>query len=265
MYADGATLAPYFNWRAVHQALRTQHTMFENVKHTHMCKTHTHVLAKMLRNYLVLVVFWLLVLYERCKRWVAKACFHWYGPSYQPTQAWGVSAPNMALAPLPQARPLHQRIVAATCGATNVKPVLCHWMSDPSKNEAQRPDVFVSSLADLHLDEPLHVTYSAGMATYAVTYKDVIVVPPSVKQATSKRRDWTVLLDDSLDVTKVFEQFSGPAYDFYVGSSYATQFQDVSRHLNITSADSVYTATLGESKWMARALSTEPIFTAWCQ
>lgn len=230
-----------------------------------------------MRSYIVALVFWFMVLYEKFKRQCTSWVFYFSQPSVVVSGKWGLSAPDLYSAPLPQARPLSSRIVCAfhtTPGPfIDVTRQTIEFVSE-EQNEVARKDVFVSSMFSKYFAHKLFVTYSSGMSTCLVVFKDKFVIPPSVRNANSKRPLWKVVFQDGtvqVDVTKVFEQFAGPAYDFYVGACYETTFWDVTDYLcakqdDVSFSTGHYVMTVaGKDDRQRHVWSTESIYRAGCE
>lgn len=183
-----------------------------------------------------------LVMWERIKRGASACQYYIAAPAPEATsrtrarRQWGHSAPSLTSAPLPNARPLDQRVVSAQwANGEDCTAELRRFIGERGNNMARRPDVFhntVEAFAPTGQVPPLRVTYKHGMRTYMVAYRDDIVFPPSVRSPKSVSLpacDCATAIhnEDERDVTPMVKQFAGPCHDFYVGASYATRPLDL--------------------------------------
>ena len=231
-----------------------------------------------------------LVYWEKAKRWIGYfnhnlSC--WWIDQDEETkrrlQKWGNSAPSLLTAPQSLARPLSQRIIKDTAFSNDLEKIasgeddftdmtfaLKQIMDHKENNTLDRQDVFHCILKDrigLPKGSTLLVEYKNGMRTHFVTYKEEMVFPPSVTQAPSTTPlvtlpNYDIILTTAekikSNVTKLFQQFSGPAQDFYCGSTYETTIRDLYNYLKSKGIETIPTGPYHYDIYISRNAQEHP-------
>lgn len=185
--------------------------------------------------------FRLFVWWQIVRQWILTL---WYfAKSFRRGQPhpWGLSAPSWHY-PTKGGRALKTRMLKAMDDCRDCTDSLVNAVAN-----SERPDLFYQTLEHLEYDGPLTCKYKDGMRAFYVTYRDMVVFPPSVSQTETNpiRQVWSTLMSVTLvfykdeecrdvclyaNVSDTWKRFGGPAMDFYMGSAYESRPCDVFSH-----------------------------------